>query len=53
MPPVQRLDDLLGGQRDQHADDNDPDFARELAPAVQRLGKVEMHAAGPRAVTSP
>jgi hypothetical protein len=45
MPPVQRLDDLLGGQRDQHADDDDPHLANERAPAVQRFGEMEMHAA--------
>src|SRR5690348_3114268 len=47
MPPVQRLDDLLGGQRDEHADDDDSDLARELAPAVQRLWKMEMHSRAP------
>ena len=39
MPPVQRLDDLLGGHRQQDADDDDPDLASELAPSVQRLGR--------------
>ena len=32
--PVPILDQLLGAKRDQDADDDDPDFAGELAPAV-------------------
>jgi hypothetical protein len=28
------FDDLSSGQRDQHAKDDNPDLARELAPAV-------------------
>jgi hypothetical protein len=35
--PVDFFDQLLGGQRYQHADDYDPHFSGELAPAVQRL----------------
>jgi hypothetical protein len=45
VSPVDRLDDLLGAKRDQHADDDDPHLADKLAPAVQRLGEVEMHQA--------
>jgi hypothetical protein len=29
---------LLSAKRDEHADHNDSDFARELAPAVQWFG---------------
>ena len=36
------LHELLRGQRNEHADDDDPDFARELAPAVQRLWQMKM-----------
>ena len=36
-------DDLLRPERDQHADDDNPDLARELSPAVQRFGKVKVH----------
>ena len=32
---------------DTPADHDDPDFADELTPAVQRLRQVEMHATGP------
>ncbi len=49
VPPVKRLDHLLRAKRDQHADDDDPDLAKKLAPAVQRFGKVEMHVGGPPA----
>jgi hypothetical protein len=34
---VDRLYHLLRAQSDQHADNDDSDFASELAPAVQRL----------------
>ena len=39
------LDELLRSKRDQDAEDDDADFAGELAPAVQRLGQMEVHAA--------
>jgi hypothetical protein len=42
---VNRLDDLLDAQRNEHANHDDPDLASEFAPPVQRLGNVEMHAA--------
>ncbi|HXD25284.1 MAG TPA: hypothetical protein VN609_05095 [Propionibacteriaceae bacterium] len=42
------LDHLLCAKRDQDADDDDSDLTGELAPAVQRFGKVEMHATSPR-----
>ena len=32
-----------------YADYDDPDLAGELAPSVQRLGQLEMHATGPPA----
>ena len=37
--------DLLLSERDQHAKDDNSDFARELAPAMQRLRQMKMHAA--------
>jgi hypothetical protein len=40
---VQVLDELLSSERNQHADDDDADLAGEFAPAVQRLGQMEMH----------
>ena len=43
LVPTPSLDDLLRPERDQHADDDDSHLAGELAPAVQRLGEVEMH----------
>src|SRR4051794_39912659 len=46
---VDCLDDLFGTEGYQHADDDDSNFAGELAPAVQRLRKMKMHAAGPPA----
>src|SRR3569833_162804 len=35
---VDKLGKLLRAERDQYADDDNSDFARELAPAVQRFG---------------
>jgi hypothetical protein len=32
--PLRAFDQLLGAERDQHAEDNDADFTRERAPAV-------------------
>ena len=49
--PVDILDNLLRRERDEYANDDDPDLAGELTPAMQRLGKMEMNAAGPPAVT--
>jgi len=46
LPLMTGLHDLFEPERDQHAEHDDPDLAREFAPAVQRLGKMEMHAAG-------
>lgn len=37
------LHDLLGAERDEHADDDDADFAGKLAPAVQGLGYLDAH----------
>src|SRR5206468_12382439 len=45
--PVRRLDQLLGAERDQHADDDDPDLAGERAPAVERLWQMDMHGKPP------
>jgi hypothetical protein len=44
---VDPLDHLLRSQRDEHADDNNPDFAGELAPAVQRLWQMHVHKDAP------
>ena len=49
--PLYVLDELLGAERNQHAEYNDPHLADECTPAVQRFGKVKMHATGPQAVT--
>ena len=38
---------MLRTKRDQHANDDDTDLARELAPAMQRLGQMEMHTGPP------
>ena len=46
---MKRLHYRFRPKSNQHADDDDPDFAGELAPAVQRLGKMEVHAVSPRA----
>jgi len=35
---LKRCRNLLRGERDQNAEDDDPHFAGELAPAMQRLG---------------
>jgi hypothetical protein len=43
------LHELLGAKRNKHADHDNADLAYELAPAMKRLGKVEMHSVGPRA----
>jgi hypothetical protein len=44
------LDQLFGGQRNQDAQNDDSNFAGKLAPPVQRLWQVEVHATGPPAV---
>src|SRR5665213_1925068 len=41
--PLQPFDGLFGAQRDQHTDHDDPDFAQQFAPAVQRLRQMDMH----------
>src|SRR5438309_2299665 len=43
VTPMQPLDYLLSGERDQNSDHDDPDLPRELAPPMQRLWKVEVH----------
>jgi hypothetical protein len=48
VSPMQHFDDLLRAKRDQHAHDDDPDLAGELAPAMQRFGQVEMHRSTPQ-----
>ena len=45
--PMHRLDDLLGRKSNSHADYDNPDFAEELAPAVERLWQMEMHGLAP------
>jgi len=37
---------LLGAKRDQHAEDDDADFAGELAPAMQRFRQFYIDRAG-------
>src|SRR3954454_6293733 len=51
-PPMPTLDHLLGPKRDQHPNDDNPHLARELAPAVQRVWQVEVHATGPPATAA-
>jgi len=48
VAPVDGFDHLFRAERDQHANDDDAHLTDELAPAVQRLGQVEMHAIGPQ-----
>src|SRR4051794_7472293 len=45
--PMSALDQLLGAERDQHADDDDPDLAGQGAPAVERLWQMDMHGKPP------
>ena len=47
--PTHQLDELFSAERNQHADNDDAYLAEKLAPAVQRFGKVEVHAKGPPA----
>ena len=49
MSPFNRLNRLLGTQRDQHTEDNDRHLPNECAPSVQRLWQAEMHFRNPRA----
>jgi len=44
---VRRLHQLIAAERDHDSNDDDSDLARELAPAVQRLWKMEMHSRAP------
>ena len=41
---MQRLRRLLGGQREQDAENDNPHLAKKGAPAVQRLEEMEVHA---------
>jgi hypothetical protein len=41
------LNELLGAERNQHADDNDADLADEGAPSVQRLWQTEVNGKRP------
>src|SRR5579864_6678963 len=44
IPAVAKLlRHFLGSQRDENAEDDNPDLTDELAPAVQRFGQMEMH----------
>ena len=45
--PTHRLNELFGAKRNQHADDDDSDLARECAPAVQRLGQMDVNGTAP------
>jgi len=44
---------LIRAKRDQHTEYRDRDLVNELAPAMQRLGHVKTHAAGPPATKIP
>jgi hypothetical protein len=37
------LDDLLGAERNEHADHDDANFAGNFTPAMQRFGKMNVH----------
>ena len=41
--PIEFSHDLFRAECNEHADDNDPHLASERAPAVQRLGQVDVH----------
>ena len=45
---IKRHDELLACQRDQNANDDDTDFARQLAQAVNWLRRVNVHAVAPQ-----
>lgn len=48
MPIMSSLQQLLGPERNQHAEDDDSDFTDKLAPAVQRLRQMEVHSTDPQ-----
>src|SRR5207302_3567616 len=52
-PPMNGFDDLLRAERDEHAEHDDPNLAGELAPAVQRLGEMDVHVRAPSAGSVP
>jgi hypothetical protein len=43
IAPVDPLDHLFSGQRDQHADYDDAYFANQGAPAVEGFGEMDVH----------
>jgi len=45
VAPMQPLDCLLRPKSDEHAEYDNSNFANKRAPAVQRFGNVEVHAA--------
>ena len=47
VTPVKPFDSLFGRQCNQHAQNDDPDLAGELAPPVQRLWQVNVHEPAP------
>jgi hypothetical protein len=47
-PIVDRLRELAERERDQDAEHDDPDLSGELAPAMQRLWKMDANAVDPR-----
>lgn len=49
LAPVQRLDNLLRAKGNQYAENDNSHFAGKLAPPVQRLRHMEMHADCPPA----
>src|SRR6185437_5623740 len=49
--PLPLLDDLPEAERDQDAEDDDPDLAGERAPAVHRFWQVDVHRVAPGGAT--
>ena len=47
LAPMKPLDRLLCPKSDEHPEYDNSNFANKRAPAVQRFGNVEVHAAGP------
>jgi hypothetical protein len=48
VAPMQPLDCLLCPKSDEHAENDNSNFANKRAPAEHRFGNVDMHVVGPR-----
>src|SRR5579872_5773624 len=49
VSPMERFDNLLRTNGDEHANNDYPHLTNKLSPAVQRLGQMYVHATGPPA----